>query len=49
MHRRTDAGAMPTDRKRYTVADLVAMQGNAPLIVEAEWDTMPAMGKEAAL
>lgn len=39
----------PQRRKRYTVADLIAMQGAAPLIVDTEFDAMPAMGKEAAL
>lgn len=39
----------PQRRKRYTVADLVAMQGAEPLIVDADWDTMPTVGKEAAL
>lgn len=34
-------------RKRYTSADLVAMQGAAPLIVSTEWDTMPDAGNEA--
>ena len=39
----------PQRRKRYTVADLVAMQGNEPPIVDAEWDAMPEAGREAAL
>ena len=38
----------PQRRKRYTVADLVAMQGAAPLIVDADWDAMPNIGNEAA-
>jgi hypothetical protein len=38
---------MPTERKRYTVAELEAMQGDAPLIVDAEWDAMPDAGQEA--
>lgn len=39
----------PQRRKRYTAADLVAMQGSEPLIVDAEWDAMPEAGREAAL
>ncbi|GAB4088519.1 AbrB/MazE/SpoVT family DNA-binding domain-containing protein [Hydrogenophaga soli] len=39
----------PQRRKRYTASDLVAMQGKAPLLVDAEWDAMPATGTEAAL
>jgi hypothetical protein len=47
MHPHTDTGAMPSGRKRYTVAELVAMQGAAPLIVDVEWDTMTDAGMEA--
>lgn len=36
-------------RLQYTVADLLAMQGDAPLLVDAEWDTMPAAGRECTL
>lgn len=39
----------PQRRKRYTAADLVAMQAGAPLLTDAAWDAMPATGTEAAL
>jgi antitoxin ChpS len=39
----------PQRHKRYTVADLVDMQGTTPLMVDTNWDTMPAAGKEAAV
>lgn len=39
----------PQRRKRYTSADLVAMQAGAPLLTDDQWDAMPATGTEAAL
>ena len=39
----------PFKRKKYSAADLVAMQGKKPLHVDAAWDKMPAMGSEALL
>lgn len=39
----------PLRRRKYTAADLVAMQGDAPLHMDQEWDAMPATGFEAPL
>jgi antitoxin component of MazEF toxin-antitoxin module len=39
----------PIKRRKYSSADLVAMQGKAPLILDAQWDKMPALGREAPL
>lgn len=39
----------PFKRKKYSAADLVAMQGKKPAHIDAAWDKMPAMGSEAPL
>lgn len=39
----------PVKRKKYSAADLVAMQGKAPLMLDVQWDKMPALGSEAPL
>lgn len=47
-----DAGRLilsPVNRRKYTLDDLLAMQGSTPLVVDKAWDTMPAVGQEAAL
>ena len=38
----------PMTRKCYTAADLVAMQGDAPLWVDAEWDACAQRGHGGA-
>ena len=52
VHLESDNGKLivsPMTRKRYTAADLVAMQGDAPLWVDAGWDAMPPVGAEVPL
>ncbi len=39
----------PIGRRKYSVDDLLAMQGGEPLMVDAEWDAMPTVGREGAL
>ncbi len=39
----------PLSRVKYSLADLLAMQGGEPLAIDREWDTMPAVGHEAPL
>lgn len=39
----------PVARIKYSLDDLLAMQGNEPLAIDREWDAMPAAGKESAL
>ncbi len=39
----------PLSRVKYSLADLLAMQGNEPLAIDREWDTMPPVGHEADL
>lgn len=34
---------------KYSLEELLAIQGNKPLAIDREWDAMPATGKEAAL
>lgn len=36
-------------RRTYSLDDLLAMQGKTPLLADAQWDTMPALGKEIPL
>ncbi|MDD2809283.1 HigA family addiction module antitoxin [Rhodoferax sp.] len=33
----------------YSLNDLLAMQGNKPLLIDKGWDTMPPSGQEAPL
>jgi len=47
-----DAGRLilsPVNRRKYTLDDLLTMQGVAPLVIDKAWDSMPAVGQEAAL
>jgi antitoxin component of MazEF toxin-antitoxin module len=47
-----DAGRLilsPVNRRKYSLDDLLAMQGRAPLVIDKGWDTMPASGQEVAL
>jgi hypothetical protein len=39
----------PVNRRKYSLDDLLAMQGRAPLEIDKGWDTMPASGQEVAL
>lgn len=39
----------PVSRVTYSLADLLAMQGDEPLAVDREWDTLPSVGREADL
>jgi hypothetical protein len=36
-------------KRKYSAADLVAMQGKAPIVLEAQWDKMAAKGSETPL
>ena len=47
-----DAGRLivsPVNRRRYSLDDLLAMQGSEPLVIDKGWDTMPASGQEVPL
>jgi antitoxin component of MazEF toxin-antitoxin module len=47
-----DAGRLilsPVNRRKYSLEDLLAMQGRKPLMIDKGWDTMPASGQEVAL
>ena len=33
-------------RRKYSLVDLLAMQGSAPLLIDKGWDTMPSTGQE---
>ena len=39
----------PVQRRHYSLADLLAMQGDTPLVIDKDWDAMPAVGQEVAL
>ena len=39
----------PQNRKRYSVDDLLAMQGSQPLEIDHAWDAMPTAGREVEL
>ncbi|SEQ32877.1 AbrB/MazE/SpoVT family DNA-binding domain-containing protein [Giesbergeria anulus] len=39
----------PAARRSYTLEQVLAMQGDAPLALDTDWDTMPATGREVAL
>ena len=41
--------AAPAARRSYTLEQVLAMEGDAPLALDTDWDTMPAMGREVAL
>lgn len=47
-----DAGRLiisPVQRRKYSLDDLLAMQGNTPLVIDKDWDTMQASGQEVSL
>lgn len=39
----------PAARRSYTLEKVLAMQGDTPLALDTDWDTMPAIGREVAL
>ena len=39
----------PATRCSYTLEQVLAMQGDAPLALDTDWDAMPAAGQEVAL
>ena len=39
----------PIGRRKYSLDDLLAMQGGKPLATDAQWDAMPAVGQEVPL
>lgn len=44
-----DAGRLiisPVSRRKYTLQELLAMQGDEPLLIDKAWDNMPAVGQE---
>ena len=46
-----DAGRLvmaKATRRKYTLGDLLAMQGNKPLQIDSQWDAMPDVGREVA-
>ena len=40
---------VPVGRRKYSLSDVLAMQGNKPLLKDQQWDTMPAVGQEVDL
>jgi antitoxin component of MazEF toxin-antitoxin module len=47
-----DAGRLiisPVHRRKYSLHELLAMQGDEPLVIDQDWDHMPAAGKEVLL
>jgi len=47
-----DAGRLiisPISRRKYSLKELLAMQGDEPLVIDKAWDDMPALGQEAPL
>lgn len=47
-----DAGRLivsPVNRRKYSLSELLAMQGGEPLLIDKAWDTMPASGQEVAV
>lgn len=47
-----DAGRLiisPVQRRKYSLNDLLAMQGTEPLVIDKGWDTMTASAQEVPL
>ena len=47
-----DAGRLiisPISRRKYSLQELLAMQGDEPLMIDQAWDNMPAVGQEVFL
>ena len=40
---------VPVGRRKYSLDDLLAMQGKKPLMRDQQWDAMPAVGQEVDL
>ena len=36
----------PVTRRKYSLQELLVMQGDAPLLIDKAWDEMPASGQE---
>lgn len=36
----------PISRRKYSLHELLAMQGEEPLVIDQAWDSMPAVGQE---
>ena len=44
-----DAGRLiilPISRRKYSLQELLAMQGDEPLLIDKAWDNIPAFGQE---
>jgi antitoxin component of MazEF toxin-antitoxin module len=44
-----DAGRLiisPVSRRKYSLHELLALQGDEPLLIDKAWDTMPTSGQE---
>lgn len=47
-----DAGRLiisPISRRKYSLQELLAMQGDEPLVIDQAWENMPAVGQEVPL
>ena len=47
-----DAGRLiisPISRRKYSLQELLAMQGDEPLVMDKAWDNMPAVGQEGTV
>lgn len=47
-----DAGRLiisPISRRKYSLRELLAMQGDEPLVIDQAWDNMPSVGQEVPL
>lgn len=40
---------VPVARLKYSLDEVLAMQGSEPLLTDRDWDSMPSAGNEAAL
>ena len=40
---------VPVGRRKYSLDDVLAMQGSKPLVKDQSWDAMPAVGQEVSL
>lgn len=39
----------PVSRRKYSLQELLAMQGDEPLLIDQAWDSLPAVGQEVPL
>ena len=47
-----DAGRLiisPVNRRKYKLHELLAMQGDEPLLIDKAWDAMPTSGQEVTV